>query len=438
MPARRRTGSVRRLSSGRWQARYWDATGNRVAAPKTFATKGDARRWLAAVETDMSRGEWQDPRLGDVPFAEWADRWMAAKAPKLSAATQDLYRYLLRRHVVRRFGSMAVGRITAAEVQAWLADLHRTDLSPNTVAKAYRCLSGAMDGAVDAGLISRSPCTLKGAGTERHAEMQMATPEQVAALAAAVGPRWEALVFTAAYSGLRWGELAGLRRCDVDLEHNLVTVTRKLGEVNGTLTFSPPKTAAGKRTVGIPSFVAGSLAVHIDLYALPGAEGLVFPSADGQPMRRSNFRRRVWAPATAEVGMTGFRFHDLRHTAATLAAASGASLKALMARIGHASTAAALRYQHVIDGQDAEIVQYLERFGEEPPVPPRAHNDPPGPVRTGHELGTPVDPSDGRAEPQDCDQHFRGGDDGIRTHDPLLAKQVLCQTELRPLACCFP
>ncbi len=425
MPARRRTGSVRRLPSGRWQARYWDAAGNRVAAPKTFDTKGDARRWLSAVETDMSRGEWQDPRLGDVPFAEWAERWMVTKAPKLAPATQDLYRYLLRRHVLPRFGSIAVGRITAAEVQAWLADLHRTDLSANTVAKAYRCLSGAMDGAVDAGLIARSPCTLKGAGTERHDEMQIATPEQVAALAAAVGPRWEALVFTAAYSGLRWGELAGLRRCDVDLDSNVVTVARKLGEVNGTLTFSPPKTAAGKRTVGIPSFVARSLAVHIDLYALPGPEGLVFPSADGQPMRRSNFRRRVWEPATAEVGMSGFRFHDLRHTAATLAAASGASLKALMARIGHASAAAALRYQHVIDGQDAAIVEFLERFGEDPPVPSRAHDDAPESTGSGHELGTPAGPMEPPVEPQGPDQDVRGGDDGTRTHDPLLAKQVL-------------
>jgi len=184
MPARRRFGSVRRLPSGRWQARYWDAAGNRVGAPTTFATKGDAQRWLSAAETDQNRGEWHDPRLGDVPFCEWADRWMATKAPTLGLATQDLYRYLLRRHVVPRFGSMAVGRITAAEVQAWLADLHRSELSPNTVAKAYRCLSGAMDGAVDAGLIARSPCTLKGAGTERHAEMQIATPEQVAGLAA--------------------------------------------------------------------------------------------------------------------------------------------------------------------------------------------------------------------------------------------------------------
>lgn len=86
-------------------------------------------------------------------------------------------------------------------------------------------------------------------------------------------------------------------------------------------------------------------------------------------MRRSNFRRRVWLPATRDVGVEGLRFHDLRHTAATLAAASGASLRALMSRIGHASAAAAIRYQHVIDGQDADIVDYLERFDLAPPEP---------------------------------------------------------------------
>src|SRR5437588_7761873 len=145
MTARRRSGSVRRLPSGRWQARYWDQAGNRVGAPNTFATKGDALRWLSAVETDTARGEWHDPRLGDVPFREWADRWLMTKAPRLQLSTVELYRYLLRRHIVPRFGWLAVGRITAVEVQAWLAELHATDLSPNTVAKAYRVLGGVMD-----------------------------------------------------------------------------------------------------------------------------------------------------------------------------------------------------------------------------------------------------------------------------------------------------
>jgi len=127
------------------------------------------------------------------------------------------------------------------------------NLSPNTVAKAYRVLRGTLNAAVDAGLIKQSPASLKGAGTERHPEMRIATPEQVLTLARAAGPRWEALVLTAAYSGLRWGELAGLRRSDVNTETGTLKVTRKLGEVNGTLTYSPPKSKAGRRTVGIPT-----------------------------------------------------------------------------------------------------------------------------------------------------------------------------------------
>jgi hypothetical protein len=94
-----------------------------------------------------------------------------------------------------------------------------------------------------------------------------------------------------------------------------------------------------------------------------------------------------------------------------------------MARIGHASAAAALGYQHVIDGQDADIVRYLERFGEEPPVPSRAHDDAPETAGRGHAVGTPGDPPEVTAEPPPRDLCFRGGDDGIRTHDPLLAQE---------------
>jgi integrase len=426
MPARRRFGSVRRLPSGRWQARYWDAAGNRVGAPTTFATKADAQRWLSAVETDQSRGEWHDPRLGEKPFGEWAAEWLVLKERALAPSTANQYDYLLRNHIVPHFGAMPLGRITTSEVQSWRADRYDTNLCANTVAKAYRLLRQVLGDAITAGLIARNPCNIKGAGTEIEHEMQIATPEQVAAICAAVGPRWEALVFTAAYTGLRWGELAGLRRRDIDLEASTISVTHKLGEVNGVLADGRPKSRAGRRVVGVPSFVIRSLATHIDLYALPGDDGLVFPSVEGTPMRRSNFRRRVWDPAVhKELGMDGFRFHDLRHTAASLAAASGASLKALMARIGHSSVRAALRYQHVIDGQDADIVRYLERFGEEPPVPARTKQDASDAVVPGHAVGTTPGSAGLVDNANDGEQDFLGGDDGTRTHDPLLAKQAL-------------
>src|SRR4051812_39388577 len=96
---RRRAGSVRKMPSGRWQARYIDPAGRRLTAPDTFRTKGDAQRWLSATETDLNRGDWHDPRHGKVSFADWADEWLTTKAPKLQPSTVDLYDYLLRRYV---------------------------------------------------------------------------------------------------------------------------------------------------------------------------------------------------------------------------------------------------------------------------------------------------------------------------------------------------
>jgi integrase len=122
-----------------------------------------------------------------------------------------------------------------------------------------------------------------------------------------------------------------------------------------------------------------SLVVHMDMYSEPGSDGLVFPGLEGGPMRRSNFRRRVWMPATQSAGLSGLRFHDLLHTGATLAAASGASLRALMSRIGHSSAAAAIRYQHVLDGQDAQIAQFLDELATAHKRPTKAADAPKSP-----------------------------------------------------------
>jgi integrase len=107
---------------------------------------------------------------------------------------------------------------------------------------------------------------VKGAVTERLPEMQAATPEQVAAIASAVEPRWQALILMAAYSGLRWGELAGLRQKHFDPLHKKVRVVEQVLEINGHLSFSTPKTSAGNRTVALPGF----LVEHLARYAKPG------------------------------------------------------------------------------------------------------------------------------------------------------------------------
>jgi integrase len=210
--------------------------------------------------------------------------------------------------------------------------------------------------------------------------MKFATIDQVAELADAVGPRYRALVLLAAFGGLRWGELGGLRRRRVDLLHRTVAVAEILTEVNGRLDIGPPKTEAGRRTVVLSAFLVDELATHLEQRGEPGPDGLVFPAPEGGPMRRSNFRRRTWEPATRAVGVPGLRFHDLRHSAGTLSAVAGATTKELMARMGHSSPRAALIYQHATAERDGAIADALDRLvagtlaassRPEPPLPLR-------------------------------------------------------------------
>ena len=359
--ARRTFGSARRLPSGRWQARYSTKDGERITAPVTFPTKADAHRWLAATETDIARRTWQDPSLGEITVAEWSERWLAGKLPKVRTATRAQYQYLMRLHIVPHLGKRQIGALTLSEIQAWTVTLGtESGLAPNTVAKVYRLLKNMLGDAVQQEMITRNPCRIKGAATEQPPEIEVATPEQVAALADAVGEHYRSLVLVAAYGGLRWGELAGLQRRHVDLDRGVVVVQQKLSEVNGVLEIQLPKTKAGRRSVALPSVAIEALAEHLELRVEPDRLAYVFIAAEGGWLRRSNFRRRVWLPALDEAGKSGFRFHDLRHTGATLAASTGAPLRALMARMGHSSSAAALRYQHLVAGQDSAIASQLD------------------------------------------------------------------------------
>jgi len=189
---------------------------------------------------------------------------------------------------------------------------------------------------VEAGYPLRNPCTVKGAGQERTPEMRFATVVQVAALADAISPRYRALVLVAAYGGLRWGELVGLKVKRVDLLHGRVSVAEQVAEVNGRLIPGPPKTEAGRRTVTLPALAAVALAEHLGEFAEPGPGGLGVPGPEGGYLRRSNFRRRWWLPATRAAGVEGLRFHHLRHSAPTLALAAGANTRELMERMGTA------------------------------------------------------------------------------------------------------
>jgi hypothetical protein len=148
------------------------------------------------------------------------------------------------------------------------------------------------------------------------------------------------------------------------LEAGTVTVAEQLVEVNGTFSVGPPKSTAGRRTVTLPTAVVAALAEHLANYTEESPDALVFLSSQGRHLRRSNFNRRVWQPATRAAGVEGLRVHDLRHTAGTLATAAGGSLREVMNRLGHSTTVAAVRYQHVMADRDAAIARELNRLIE--------------------------------------------------------------------------
>ena len=359
--ARRTSGSIRRLPSGRYQARVRGDDGQLAPAPLTFETKTEADRWLASMLADRVQGRWVDPRAGKIRLSDFAAEWLRGKAG-LAPKTYELYDYLLARLILPTLGDVDLADMTPARVRAWRAALLRASRpGPSTVAKAYRLLSAMMTTAVVDNVIVRNPCLEKGAGVERASEIRIATPAEVAAIAAAIEPRYRALIFTAAYAGCRWGELAGLRQKNLDLVRGRITVAEQIVELrDGRLLVCEPKSAAGRRVVHLPGGLVDELQTHVTRFVDPDLDGLVFTTARGGPLRQNNFRSRHWRPALCAVGLDKLRFHDLRHVAGTLATVSGATIREVQARLGHASPAAAYRYQHVLENRDAEIASRLD------------------------------------------------------------------------------
>jgi integrase len=355
---RRRFGAIRRLPSGRYQARYPGPDGVMRPAPFTFETTTDADDWLAERQTEIRRGDWRDPDAGAVGFRAYAEKWVEER--ELAPLTQDLYRYLLDKHLFA-LADLDLDEITAPRVREWRAERLRLTGAKTITAKAYRLLKAIMETAVDDELITRNPCRIKGAGKEKAAERRIATVGQVDALANAVGMRWRLMVYLGAYGPLRPEELAGLRRRDVDLDHLRLRVRLAEPErMNGRRVQGDTKSEAGTRTVILPAFLRRELRWHLESYAEPGPDGLLFVGEKGAPFRRSTFGRK-WRKAREIVGMPeGFRFYDLRHTGHTLSTRSGATLKDTMVRAGQSSEKAALIYQHSDEERQEEVAAGLD------------------------------------------------------------------------------
>ncbi|GHA67105.1 putative prophage phiRv2 integrase [Streptomyces tauricus] len=367
---RRRFGSVRKLPSGRFQARYRGPDGLMRTADKTFATQTDADRWLVKQEAEILDGNWQNPDV-TVIFGDFAESWF--KDRDYAATTRERNAGVLKLHILPSFRAVPLREITTPQVRRWRTDLLASGVGVATVSKSYQVLRAIMNTAVDDGLIQRNPCRIKGAGAVTHTERPFLSVPEVYRLAEAVPPHCRVLILLAAFTALRFGELAALQRRDIDLEARTVSVRRAYAETRTDgLTVKAPKSAAGVRTVAFPASLVEELAHHLAEYASAGRTGLVFVGARGGVLRRNNFRR-IWLRALDSTGLGDVHFHDLRHTGNTLAATGGATTRELMHRMGHSSVRAALIYQHLVNGRDHQIADYVDgqiRKVKRPPQDP--------------------------------------------------------------------
>lgn len=334
---------TRQDGSRAWQARFKGPQTNREHL-KTFIRKGDAERWLADRRAAALRGDLLDPGPAPLTFAELAERWRNTWPGRLAPRTADRYDQVLRTHLLPMFGSQAASRITPYAVQEFVNGLA---LAPGGVRKVHVVLSACLQEAARTGHLRSNPARGARLPRAQHRPMLFLGPDEVQALARACdqvgGPVAGTLVLTAAYSGLRSGELLALRRCDV--VGNRLHVTRALKDSRGALSYGPTKTHRG-RAVVIPRVVVNRLS---DLPAGP-SEGLLFAGTRGAPIRQNLFVRRVFRPAVLEAGLPpALRMHDLRHTCVALLIAAGAHALEIKEQLGHASITMTMdRYGHLL------------------------------------------------------------------------------------------
>ena len=358
MSARRQFGSIRKLPSGRWQARHPDTSGKLVSAPTTFSTRVDASRYLARVQSDLERGDWHDGRLGRISFADWVERWLASNPLKRST-TLARDTTVLRTHALPLLGGRPMASITPADIKA-LVDEMASKLAPDTVRTNLAVVRAVFNAAVDAEILARSPVRSVRASKTESRERPTLTIEEILRLADAVGDRYRALVLVGAVLGLRWSEAIGLRISDVDFLRRTLTVSRTISEVDGRLHVAPTKSRKSRRTMSVPQFVIDELARHAATFGRSD-EDLFFIGPKGGALRRS-FAARTFTPAVTAADIDErVTFHGLRHVAASLMVGAGVHPRVIQQRLGHATARLSLElYSHVPEAADKDVARLLD------------------------------------------------------------------------------
>jgi integrase len=335
-------------------------------------SRREVARSLAMWDGLVRPGPGSDPRL-----SEWVAAWRVGLSVR--ASTLERYESHLRIHVLPRFGRMRLSEISRVDVRAWALSLKQQGMAGSSVCSIVALLSGILAEAVREGLLAFNPVVRLRVASDRPVERAVADAAQIRALAARMGGSHGLMTVTGAYTGMRWGELAGLHRENVVLEQRSrrareafvphIRVDGRMGalhEVAGRLEVGPVKTGAGERLVHLPPFLVGLLRKHLAAHPFP----YVFTGERGGWLRRAVFRKQVWLPAMdgfvqpedgVGSGRGAMTFHSLRHTHKTWMAEHHTPPSLQDYRMGHCPRGIAGRYEHPTAVMVAELMGELEQ-----------------------------------------------------------------------------
>jgi integrase len=301
---------------------------------RTFASKREAEKFETTERAGRMQGAWLDPRRSARPLRVVAEEWLEAD-PTKRASSLDRDRSVLENHVFPILGRKAVGAVTRADVMKLVRSWSATH-APSSVVRMFATLRAVFSYAEAAEYRLDTPC--KGVRLPRVDPVQRpeVDAEQLERLASELSGDQATMMWLGAVLGLRWAECAGLTVGAVDVLGHRLTVAAQLGR-DGTL--RPPKSAAGRRTMAVPEWLAEALAAVMVRRGLTAADpgALVFATAEGAPLHYSNWRRRTWVPACSRAGVVGLHFHGLRSLATTTLIAAGVDVKTTQHRLGHSS-----------------------------------------------------------------------------------------------------
>lgn len=371
-------GSVHQRADGRWEARLelppiQDEKHRQRRRISIYGqTRAEVLQELDRAKIEHAIGTRGAPSRRTV--AQWLEAWLTnVVEPNKRPSTAATYRATVKTYLApepghKRFpgvGLERLDRIEAANIQAFYTKLKRAGISDRTRVKIHVTLRGALEAAVRQGHIPKNPARFVEPPKYTAPEIQALNLEQIGTfLDACSGERLEALFVSAALTGMRFGELIGLRWPSLDLKDGWVTIRETLTEINGKWIRGEPKTSKSRRRIPLPARVVRALKEHrkrMDIEGRDVEEGLVFLGQTGEPVRRQNLIRRTLEPILERAELPPITFHALRHSYATAQGGLGTPVRVVSDALGHAKTSITMNtYSHAFESQLRDAADALD------------------------------------------------------------------------------